>query len=582
MGIQNINAADVTPEFDATERYLMEAIEILDYAKSQAANSGELPSEVAEQLAQAHAELEALFSSVLHPIRYSPGQTTAALHVESMPVSKDFESAEKNLMDAILEYAQSTANAATELGPEIAEKIKQVHDQLSAVFSTSFHPVKYSPEEQQVAPTASLKVMATDDYTETILDAMARAFFVSAWANWEDEYGDTNLAGVELMDVAPETEKEAIDAAAKLYTEIEQINNIDLGEFIPPGFTESNYDDSAARVFGHYLAMEAMGHGVSWSDDHEAHGLNVPYLEFSFLDLDPDKYPVPFEGEASIRVEAPGRPPKDWWDKMEKKVKSGNPGYSQEQVDKTIGDIWHNKMSESKKREEVKKEGQAAFPNLFSTEAKKWMKTQTQILAAGMGPRATPEQAAAFVDKAAQQVIDQITKSVPNEIAKIIELEKDDILDNLILEESTEVGPPAHMLPENMPLEEIPVGAAYIPRALKNAFKKKKADDFMQKQVEHGTWVMVDGHQGIEWIPADLVDLNEVSKLIEKLSEGKHVELLNTSLRDYVENVDAWDIDIQEGFGARLSAPGYMDATPWTVFDTETEAQEYLEEMYGD
>lgn len=36
------------------------------------------------------------------------------------------------------------------------------------------------------------------------------------------------------------------------------------------------------------------------------------------------------------------------------------------------------------------------------------------------------------------------------------------------------------------------------------------------------------------------------------------------------------------GYGARLSAPGYMDCTDWCVFDTEQEAIDYLEETYLD
>ncbi len=44
------------------------------------------------------------------------------------------------------------------------------------------------------------------------------------------------------------------------------------------------------------------------------------------------------------------RPPKDWWDSMYKKVKEGNPSYSEEQVRKTIGDIWYNKLSHGKQK----------------------------------------------------------------------------------------------------------------------------------------------------------------------------------------------------------------------------------------
>ena len=51
----------------------------------------------------------------------------------------------------------------------------------------------------------------------------------------------------------------------------------------------------------------------------------------------------------------PNRPPKAWWDKMIKEVKDGNPDYSDEQVDKTVGDIWYNKLDPSQKKDITKK-----------------------------------------------------------------------------------------------------------------------------------------------------------------------------------------------------------------------------------
>src|SRR5579859_6022313 len=38
--------------------------------------------------------------------------------------------------------------------------------------------------------------------------------------------------------------------------------------------------------------------------------------------------------------------------------------------------------------------------------------------------------------------------------------------------------------------------------------------------------------------------------------------------------------EIVTGFGARLSAPGYLDCTDWVVFPTEEEAKRHLMEMY--
>lgn len=44
-----------------------------------------------------------------------------------------------------------------------------------------------------------------------------------------------------------------------------------------------------------------------------------------------------------------------------------------------------------------------------------------------------------------------------------------------------------------------------------------------------------------------------------------------------------FEVKIIKGYGARLSAPGYLDCTDWTVFDTYDAALEYLyEEIISD
>lgn len=138
------------------------------------------------------------------------------------------------------------------------------------------------------------------DIDPTILDMMARTFFVSAWADewehYENEYDDfegydeiveelgvepPNFMGVELMSIAPETPQEAMQFAEKFYRDIEQTNNVNLEEFIPPGEDE----DFDRHDFGYCLAMEGMGTGVAWSDDHEDHGLNIPQFAGEQMDL---------------------------------------------------------------------------------------------------------------------------------------------------------------------------------------------------------------------------------------------------------------------------------------------------------
>ena len=53
--------------------------------------------------------------------------------------------------------------------------------------------------------------------------------------------------------------------------------------------------------------------------------------------------------------------------------------------------------------------------------------------------------------------------------------------------------------------------------------------------------------------------------------------------RDILADLAPGDsVTIIQGFGARMSAPGYMDCTEWTVFETRVEAAEYLLETYYD
>jgi hypothetical protein len=85
---------------------------------------------------------------------------------------------------------------------------------------------------------------------------------------------------------------------------------------------------------------------------------------------------------------------------------------------------------------------------------------------------------------------------------------------------------------------------------------------FMQQQVTtKRAWWEVDGTNGTEWF--DQEDFTELEA--RQNYQGK-----------------VWSSTPREGFGARLSAPGYLDCTEWSVFDTEQEAWDYLEEMYGD
>ena len=97
---------------------------------------------------------------------------------------------------------------------------------------------------------------------------------------------------------------------------------------------------------------------------------------------------------------------------------------------------------------------------------------------------------------------------------------------------------------------------------------------FMEPQIVFGRWVQVEGNIGTEWLDADLI--GEIEPY-----EGPAIPIPE-ALESYSENRTVTEIKVIEGWGARLSAPGYMDCTPWTVFDTEVEAQAYLDEQSDD
>jgi hypothetical protein len=90
---------------------------------------------------------------------------------------------------------------------------------------------------------------------------------------------------------------------------------------------------------------------------------------------------------------------------------------------------------------------------------------------------------------------------------------------------------------------------------------------FMQKQVtEKQEWIEVETTAGTffvarSWIGESPIDAED----LQQYCEGK---------------VLSWEPRI--GYGARLSAPGYLDCTEWSVFDTPEEAQAYLDENYPD
>ncbi len=174
-----------------------------------------------------------------------------------------------------------------------------------------------------------------DRYELVILEGMARTLWIVAYATFVETWHDDNTdeedetredaperpgVGENWSDVAPETPdvflEQVAPELAMLYATSNGVNRIlDLfetalradheneevswGEY-PAGFTSEEkreYDQefflTPADLFGYGLAMQAMGEGVSWFDDHAQFDLVIPRFEVHY-----DGTHVSWEGEA--------------------------------------------------------------------------------------------------------------------------------------------------------------------------------------------------------------------------------------------------------------------------------------------
>ena len=144
-----------------------------------------------------------------------------------------------------------------------------------------------------------------------VKQGMARAFFVSAYAEAWEEADDSSenkrklghMGGVNWATVAPKENDPAAERAAESLAVMLQKDNgvADLADLYHKAWEAKGEakelcrgdKDMTAHMFGHYLAMQAMGHGVGLADafgDAVADLVKVDDLEFGFCHLDRDYF----------------------------------------------------------------------------------------------------------------------------------------------------------------------------------------------------------------------------------------------------------------------------------------------------
>jgi len=105
----------------------------------------------------------------------------------------------------------------------------------------------------------------------------------------------------------------------------------------------------------------------------------------------------------------------------------------------------------------------------------------------------------------------------------------------------------------------------------------------MQRQTtDRQNWLEVETTHGTEWINIQDTSLfvRDNDTVTHPMGVKQRQDTIDAIRRYTNGEPQAWKN--VKGFGARLSAPGYLDCTEWAVFETEEEANQYLDELTED
>lgn len=142
------------------------------------------------------------------------------------------------------------------------------------------------------------------DTREQIINLMARTLFVAAYADYvEDPETEDDVSGLptasmgaDWFDVAAElkTPESALQVARKIADDMERLNGLPIDEMFRRAaamepqekkldwgtFTKDHRKEPTLDEFAYCTAMQSLGHGVGWSDDHPDHGFELPRAEY--------------------------------------------------------------------------------------------------------------------------------------------------------------------------------------------------------------------------------------------------------------------------------------------------------------
>lgn len=137
-------------------------------------------------------------------------------------------------------------------------------------------------------PASMAKVLQEQgDTVGHILHGMVWGLWEAAWLDGRDHWADEHCKqGAEVPKGCPDPPDEVMLHAASLWGRVSQLNKMSpvcllaMAKAADGMHDEDIADAEYCFDFGWCLAMQSLGHGVSWFDDHEQFEMETPDVEF--------------------------------------------------------------------------------------------------------------------------------------------------------------------------------------------------------------------------------------------------------------------------------------------------------------
>jgi len=107
-----------------------------------------------------------------------------------------------------------------------------------------------------------------------------------------------------------------------------------------------------------------------------------------------------------------------------------------------------------------------------------------------------------------------------------------------------------------------------------------KMTKYMRAQIREDDWIKIETSHGVQWLEKDVVGVPKEwnGEFVGCFSDYDLWEIFTNHFAIYYTG-SATSFEVVHGFGARLSAPGYLDCTDWCVFNTVGEALDHIKEL---